>query len=191
MLKNQIMSKTLYTLIVYSENIAGVLNQITAVFTRRQVNIESLNVSASSTQGVHKYTITAMSDEDTISKITKQIEKKIEVLQANYYTDRDVFILETALYKISTQNILENRNISKVVRMHNAMMVEVNPTYSIVEKTGMTDEIISLYEGLKEYDCVIQFVRSGRIAITKGNVERLDAYLADREAHYIASKKSE
>lgn len=185
------MSKTLYTLIVYSENIAGVLNQITAVFTRRQVNIESLNVSASSTQGVHKYTITAMSDEDTISKITKQIEKKIEVLQANYYTDRDVFILETALYKISTPNILENRNISKVVRMHNAMMVEVNPTYSIVEKTGMTDEIISLYEGLKEYDCVIQFVRSGRIAITKGNVERLDAYLADREAHYIASKKSE
>ena len=55
----------------------------------------------------------------------------------------------------------------------------------------MIDEIISLYEGLKEYDCVIQFVRSGRIAITKGNVERLDAYLADREAHYIASKKSE
>ncbi len=67
------MSKTLYTLIVYSENIAGVLNQITAVFTRRQVNIESLIVSASSTQGVHKYTITAMSDEDTISKLSKQI----------------------------------------------------------------------------------------------------------------------
>jgi acetolactate synthase I/III small subunit len=40
--------KKLYTLLVYSENIAGILNQITAVFTRRQVNIESLNVSASS-----------------------------------------------------------------------------------------------------------------------------------------------
>lgn len=42
------MDKTLYTLIVHSENIAGLLNQITAVFTRRQINIESLNVSASS-----------------------------------------------------------------------------------------------------------------------------------------------
>ena len=42
------MDKKLYTLLVYSENIAGILNQITAVFTRRQVNIESLNVSASS-----------------------------------------------------------------------------------------------------------------------------------------------
>ena len=43
--------KTLYTLIVHSENIAGLLNQITAVFTRRQINIESLNVSASSIKG--------------------------------------------------------------------------------------------------------------------------------------------
>ncbi len=51
--------KKLYTLLVYSENVAGILNQVTAVFTRRQVNIESLNVSASSIPGVHKYTITA------------------------------------------------------------------------------------------------------------------------------------
>ena len=48
--------KKLYTLLVYSENIAGILNQITAVFTRRQVNIESLNVSASSIKNIHKYT---------------------------------------------------------------------------------------------------------------------------------------
>ena len=67
------MEKTFYTLLVYSENIAGILNQITAVFTRRQVNIESLNVSASSIEGVHKYTITAWSDLDKIEKITKQI----------------------------------------------------------------------------------------------------------------------
>ena len=61
--------KKLYTLLVYSENVAGILNQVTAVFTRRQVNIESLNVSASSIPGVHKYTITAWSDEDQIVKM--------------------------------------------------------------------------------------------------------------------------
>ena len=77
------MEKNLYTLIVYSENIAGLLNQITAVFTRRQINIESLNVSASSIQGVHKYTITAWVDAETIQKVVKQIEKKIEVIQGS------------------------------------------------------------------------------------------------------------
>ena len=75
--------KQLYTLLVYSENVAGILNQVTAVFTRRQVNIESLNVSASSIPGLHKYTITAWSDEDQIIKIARQIEKKIDVVKAN------------------------------------------------------------------------------------------------------------
>ena len=74
--------KTLYTIIVHSENIAGLLNQVTAVFTRRQINIESLNVSASSIKGVHKYTITAWADKDIIEKVVKQIEKKIDVIQA-------------------------------------------------------------------------------------------------------------
>ena len=75
--------KKLYTLLVYSENVAGILNQVTAVFTRRQVNIESLNVSASSIPGVHKYTITAWSDEDQIIKIVHQIEKKIDVVKGS------------------------------------------------------------------------------------------------------------
>ena len=93
----------LYTLLVYSENIAGILNQITAVFTRQQVNIESLNVSASSIEGIHKYTITAWSDEEQIIKITKQIERKIDVIKADYYLDNELFIHEIAIYKISTQ----------------------------------------------------------------------------------------
>ena len=83
--------KTLYTIIVHSENFAGLLNQVTAVFTRRQINIESLNVSASSIKGVHKYTITAWTDKDTIEKVTKQITKKIDVLQAHYFTDDEIY----------------------------------------------------------------------------------------------------
>mgnify|MGYP001533360274 CR=1 FL=1 len=79
--------KKFYTLIVFSENFAGLLNQVTAVFTRRQVNIESLNVSASSIKGVHKYTITCWSTEEQIQVITKQIEKRIDVLQAHYFTE--------------------------------------------------------------------------------------------------------
>ena len=100
--------KKLYTLLVYSENVAGILNQVTAVFTRRQVNIESLNVSASSIPGVHKYTITAWSDEDQIQKIVHQIEKKIDVVKANYFTDDQLFIRESGLYKLSTPMVLEN-----------------------------------------------------------------------------------
>ena len=106
--------KILYTIIVHSENIAGLLNQVTAVFTRRQINIESLNVSASSIKGVHKYTITAWTDKDTIEKVVKQIEKKIDVIQAHYFTEDEIYFHEIALYKVSTPAFQENPEASKL-----------------------------------------------------------------------------
>ncbi|MBQ8050862.1 MAG: acetolactate synthase small subunit [Bacteroidaceae bacterium] len=175
------MEEKFYTMLIYSENFAGILNQITAVFTRRQVNIESLNVCASSTPGVHKYTITCNCTEEMVKMLTKQIEKKIDVLQANYYTDDEIFIMEACLIKVSTPMILENREASLILRTHGAHIVEVNPTYSIIEMKGMTEDILSLYQQLNALGMVLQFVRSGRIAVTKSPVEKLDKYLEERE----------
>ena len=173
--------KTLYTLLVYSENIAGILNQITAVVTRRQVNIESLNVSASSIPGLHKYTITAWSDEDQIVKITKQIEKKIDVVKAMYYTDDELFIRETGLYKLATDKVLENPEISRTIRKQEATITEVNPTYVIVMKNGMTEDIMNLFHALNAFDCVLQYTRSGRIAVTRSKTEEVSKFLDERE----------
>lgn len=181
--------KTLYTLIVHSENIAGLLNQITAVFTRRQINIESLNVSASSIKGVHKYTITALTDKDTIEKVVKQIEKKIDVLQAHYFTDDEIFLHEIALYKVSTPEFQSDPMASKLIRRYNARIVEVNPVFAIVEKAGITEDITALYDELRELGCVLQFVRSGRVAITTSCFERVNEFLADRETKYNQSKQ--
>ena len=171
------MEKKLYTLLVYSENIAGILNQITAVFTRRQVNIESLNVSASSIKDVHKYTITAWSDEDQIRKITKQIEKKIDVVKADFYTDEELFIHEVGLYKISTPVLLDNPEVSRTIRKADARMMEVNPTYSTVLLAGLTEEITSLYDKLNAFGCLLQYSRSGRIAVTRSIEEPVSDFL--------------
>ncbi|MCR4995328.1 MAG: acetolactate synthase small subunit [Bacteroidales bacterium] len=175
-------STRLYTILVYSENIAGVLNQITAVFTRRQVNIESLNVSASSTPGVHKYTITCYCTLEMVKMLKSQIEKRIDVLQARYFVDEDIFLHETSLLKISTPAMLANPEVCHIVRHHGARIVEVNPTYAAIEKTGRTEEILSLYDALSALGVVLQFARSGRICITRGTREQLDDYLAEREA---------
>ncbi len=178
-----------YTMIIYSENIAGILNQITAVFTRRQVNIESLNVCASSTPGVHKYTITCNCTEEMAIMLTKQIEKKIDIIRANYFTDSEIYIIEVCLLKLNTKVMLENKDVSRVVRMHGARIVEVNPTYSIVEKKGTTAEIIALYKGLNDLGAVLQYVRSGRIAVTKSKQEHLAKYLEAREKGRKVSKQ--
>lgn len=172
---------TLYTLIIYSENYAGILNQITAVFTRRQVNIETLNVCASSTPGVHKYTITCYCKQEMAEMLTRQIEKRIDVLQANCFVDDEIFMMETSLLKLSTPKVLSDKEISRIVRRFDARFVEVNTTYSIVEKTGITEDVMELFLQLDARGCVLQFVRSGRIAVTKSRIERLDQYLTQRE----------
>ncbi|MBQ6378740.1 MAG: acetolactate synthase small subunit [Prevotella sp.] len=176
--------KKLYTLLVYSDNVAGILNQVTAVFTRRQVNIESLNVSASSIPGVHKYTITAWSDEDQIIKIARQIEKKIDVVKANYFTDDQLFIREAGLYKLQTDLVLNNPEISRTIRRFDAHIIEVNPTYTIVMKHGITEDIISLYRALDTFGCVLQYTRSGRIAVTRGTQEQVSEFLEEREKYH-------
>jgi len=171
--------KKLYTLLVYSENIAGILNQITAVFTRRQVNIESLNVSASSIEGVHKYTITAWCYDDQVVKIVNQIEKKIDVV-----TDDQLFIRESGLYKLSTDKVLANPEISRTIRRNDASIMEVNPTYTVVMKNGKTDDILQLYQKLNEFDCVLQYTRSGRIAVTRAKQEQVSSFLEEREQRH-------
>ena len=176
-----VMDKKFYTLLVYSENIAGILNQITAVFTRRQVNIESLNVSASSIEGVHKYTITAWCYEDQVTKIARQIEKKIDVIKCNYFTDDQLFIRESGLYKLTTDLVLANPEISRTIRRHEASIMEVNPTYVVVMKNGKTEDILNLYEALNQFGCVLQYTRSGRIAVTRAKQEQVSAFLEERQ----------
>ena len=77
--------------------------------------------------------------------------------------------------------MLEMSKVSKIVRLHDARIVEVNPTYATIEKTGVTEDILSLYHGLHELGVILQFVRSGRIFITKSYTEKLDKYLIERE----------
>ena len=77
--------------------------------------------------------------------------------------------------------ITENPDASRIVRQYGARIVEMNPTYSIIEKKGNTDDIINLFQQLDALGIVLQFTRSGRIAVTKSPVEQLDRYLAERE----------
>ena len=174
--------KKIFTLQVYTENVAGMLSQITAVFTRRQINIESLNVSPSSIKGIHKYTITAYSDEDTMKKVVKGIEKKIDVVSAHFYTNADLFLVEVALLKLSTPLVMTSPEISRIIRHANARITEVNETFCIVVAQGTTDQILDVFHSIRNTNkyCILQFTRSGRIAVTRSCQEEVSKFLHER-----------
>jgi acetolactate synthase-1/3 small subunit len=171
----------LFTVTIFSENTVGLLNQVTIIFTRRGLNIETLSVSPSAIEGIHKFTITAYTNKETIDKVAKQIDKRVDIVKAYYNTDEDLVFQEIALYKISTEKLLSLGSIEDVVRRYNARILDLTETWTVLEKTGHYDETQALFRELKEKTGVLQFIRSGRIAITKSKVERLSDMLAAME----------
>ncbi|MDR1526474.1 MAG: acetolactate synthase small subunit [Dysgonamonadaceae bacterium] len=173
---------TLYTITIFSENTVGLLNQVTIIFTRRGLNIETLSVSPSAIEGIHKFTVTAFADAGTVEKVVKQIDKRVDIVKAYYNTDEDLVFQEIALYKISTPKLLSLGSIEDIIRRYNARILDMTEVWVVLEKTGHYDETQALFKELSEKTGVLQFIRSGRVAITKSKVERLSDMLAAMEA---------
>ncbi|PIF00003.1 MAG: acetolactate synthase small subunit [Paludibacter sp.] len=168
-----------FTITVFSENRVGLLNQITIVFTKRGLNIETLSVSQSAIKGIHKFTITVQTTEDEIEKVVKQIDKRIDVLKSYYNTDEELVHQEIALYKISTEKILEYGSIEAILRKYNIKILEITNDCVVFSKTGHYEETQGLFEELSKDIGVLQFIRSGRVSITRSSTERLSDMLAE------------
>ena len=173
--------RRLYTVIIFSENTVGLLNQITIIFTRRQLNIETLSVSPSAIPGIHKFTITTYADEVMIEKVVKQIDKRVDILKSYYNTDEALVYQEIALYKLATDKFIRMGGVEDLIRKFDARILEINEDCVVVEMSGHYEETQELFRELSDRIGVLQFIRSGRVAITRSRVERLSDMLSTIE----------
>lgn len=155
-----------FTVTVYTENQIGLLNRIAIIFSRRKINIESLNTSPSEVEGIHRFTIVINEVEDVVKKLVRQIEKQVEVLKAYYNTIDEIVWQELALYKVSTDEIAEKVKVERLLREYGARAVVIRKDYTVFETTGHREETDKLIQVLEPYG-LIEFVRSARVAIIK------------------------
>ena len=170
--------KQLYTISIYTENNIGLLNRISAIFQRRRINIESLNISVSEIEGVSRFTILVNMTEVNVKKILGQIEKQVEVIKAYYHEDDDTIFQESCLFKIKSDLLFEERQIQNIIKESNARIVTVNKAFFVLEKSGRRSEIELRHRELSVFG-IMQFVRSARIAVTKDELkitEMLNAF---------------
>jgi acetolactate synthase-1/3 small subunit len=158
--------KQLYTISVYTENNIGLLNRISAIFQRRHINIESLNISPSEIEGVAKFTIVVNMTEVNVKKIIGQIEKQVEVIKAYFHNLEEIIYQISGLFKIKSELLFEERQIQNIIKESNARIVTVNKDFFVLEKSGKKEEIAELYYQLSVYG-IMQYTRSGLIAVTK------------------------
>ena len=162
------MSKQEFTITVYTENQIGLLNRIAIIFSRRKINIESLNTSPSEVDGIHRFTIIVNETEEVIRKLVRQIEKQVEVLKAYYNTGDELVWQELALYKVPTDQIAENVKVERLLREFGARAVAIRKDYTVFETTGHRKETEALLKVLEPFG-LIEFVRSARVAIIKSS----------------------
>ena len=162
------MQKQEFTITVYTENHIGLLNRIAIIFSRRKINIESLNTSPSEVEGIHRFTIVIDELEEVVRKLVRQIEKQVEVLKAYYNTNDEIVWQELALYKVSTDEIAEKVKVERLLREYGARAVVIRKDYTIFETSGHREETNRLIGVLEPYG-LIEFVRSARVAIIKAS----------------------
>jgi acetolactate synthase-1/3 small subunit len=158
-----------YTITVHTENHIGLLNRIAIIFSRRKINVESMNTSPSEIPGIHRFTIVIHESEDVVIKLVRQIEKQVEVLKARFNTNDEIIYQELALYKVSTDQITEKIKVERLLREYGARAVVIRKDFVIFEVSGHREETEKLVKFFEPYG-LIEFVRSARVAITKASL---------------------
>jgi acetolactate synthase-1/3 small subunit len=155
-----------FTITVYTENQIGLLNRIAIIFSRRKINIDSMNTSPSEIDGIHRFTILIGETEEVVRKVCRQIEKQVEVLKVYFNTEEEIVWQEMALYKVSTDQIAEKVKVERLLRECGARAIAITKSFTVFETTGHREETDKLVKALEPYG-LIEFVRSARIAIIK------------------------
>ncbi len=168
-----------FTLSILTEDKPGLLNTVTIVFTRRKLNIDMINVSASEVEGVSRYTIVLTTTRSQVEKVVKHIRKHVDVLGAFVYEEDEIHYQEIALFKVPTEIFLGGVEVETIIRSNNARILVIERDYTVIEKTGHKHEIATLFKVLRKYG-VMEFVQSGRISISKSK-KKTEVFLQELE----------
>lgn len=181
------MESQLYTISIFTENFIGLLQRVTSIFTKRKLNIESIAASESEVKGIYRYTISLKTTRDKAKHVVEQLEKQVDIFKAFMHEEDETVFQEIALYKILMDNVITLDVIEGIIREHNARILTFTPDFVVIEKTGHPEDTEDLYKKLVPIG-LLEFVRSGRVAITKQMTD-LTLQLEELEENFSHKKQ--
>ena len=155
-----------HVLSILVENKPGVLTRIAGLFARRGYNIDTLTVGPTEDESFSRITLTVDGAVHPIDQVTKQLHKLINVLKIRDLEPADTVSRELALFKVSVDG--EKRaEVLQIVEIFRATVVDVGRKSIILELTGTTDKIEAFEKLIRPFG-MIEMMRTGEIAITRG-----------------------
>jgi acetolactate synthase-1/3 small subunit len=155
-----------HTLSILVENRFGELSRIVGLFSARGYNIETLTVAETLDHGVSRMTLVTTGDDETIEKITRQLDKQIRVLKVEDMTEFRHIEREMVLINVKAHAGPERQEVLSLVAIFRAKVVDVSNDGIIIEATGDWNKVSAFIELLKPLG-IREIVRTGAVAIAR------------------------
>jgi acetolactate synthase-1/3 small subunit len=158
-----------HVLSILVENKAGVLTRIAGLFARRGFNIDTLTVGPTDDEQISRVTLTVDGALHPIDQVTKQLHKLVNVLKIRDLEPGDTVARELALFKIAADGP-QRSELIQIAEIFRGKVVDVTKRALILEVTGTTEKI-EAFEGMVRPFGLIEMMRTGEIAISRGRSE--------------------
>ena len=158
-----------HVLSILVENKAGVLTRIAGLFARRGFNIDTLTVGPTEDEQISRVTLTVDGALHPIDQVTKQLHKLVNVLKIRDLEPEESVSRELALFKIACDSGTRGE-VMQIAGIFRGKVVDIGRRSVVVEVTG-TDEKIEAFENMVRPFGLIEMMRTGEIAISRGRNE--------------------
>jgi acetolactate synthase-1/3 small subunit len=157
---------TRHTLAVLVENKSGVLARVSALFSRRGFNIESLAVGPTENPDLSRMTIVADAESAPLEQITKQLNKLIEVIKI-VELDSDAAVQRELLLVKVRAPLADRAQVLQTAELFRARVIDVNVDTVTIEATGTPDKLRALLAVLTPLG-IKEMAQSGTVALGRG-----------------------
>jgi acetolactate synthase I/III small subunit len=158
-----------HVLSILVENKSGVLTRIAGLFARRGFNIDTLTVGPTDDERVSRVTLTVDGALHPIDQVTKQLHKLVNVLKIRDLDPGDTVSRELAMFKVAADGA-QRGELMQITEIFRGKVVDVTKRSIIVEITGTTEKIQAFEDMVRPFG-LIEMMRTGEIAISRGRSE--------------------
>ena len=155
------------TLVVLVDNEAGVLSQVSRLFSRKGYNIESLAVGATAKKNLSRITIEVMTDDAHVQLLSNQLRKLLPVHSVKILSDQNAIRRELIIVKLHTPDAGVRSELTQIANIFRASIIDVSIETLSLAVIGEEHKLEGMINILKEFE-IMELVRTGVIAMERG-----------------------
>lgn len=163
-MKEQVSRRTLSVLV---ENTAGVLSQVSRLFSRKGYNIESLAVGATDDPRISRITIEVMGDDAATAQIMNQLRKQFCVYSVQELQPDRSIRRELVMFKVRAATSEVRNEVIQIANIFRASIIDVSVQSLTLALIGDESKAEAMQKLLEAFG-ILELVRTGMVALERG-----------------------